>query len=253
MIRLVFLLVFAFLVYSALRYALRKKKLSTNQFFSIYFATLVGIALLFLGATGRLHPLFAVVGAVLPFMSRLISMVMHGAQMAAFVKFLKGAGLGSGQRASGGHAPDRSEIHSHYIHMTLDHDTGVMDGEILAGSLQGHRLSALPESSLTTLLDEIQGDADSVNLLVAYLDRHYPGWQDATPGGDAGRRDSRGGDAMTEREALDILGLDDDASAEDIVQAHRRMMQKMHPDRGGSTYLATKINAAKDFLMEKRR
>ena len=57
---------------------------------------------------------------------------------------------------------------------------------------------------------------------------------------------------MSESQALDILGLKEDAIKEDIIQAHRRMMQKVHPDRGGSTYLATKINAAKVLLIKIR-
>ncbi len=57
---------------------------------------------------------------------------------------------------------------------------------------------------------------------------------------------------MSESQAIDILGLKDDATKEDVIQAHRRMMQKVHPDRGGSTYLATKINAAKEILVKIR-
>ena len=54
---------------------------------------------------------------------------------------------------------------------------------------------------------------------------------------------------MDRHTALEILGLEEGASKDEIVQAHRRLMQKMHPDRGGSDFLAKKINAARDFLL----
>jgi DnaJ-class molecular chaperone len=54
---------------------------------------------------------------------------------------------------------------------------------------------------------------------------------------------------MSREEALSILGLKADAGREDIIAAHRRLMQKVHPDRGGSDYMAAQINKAKDILL----
>ena len=59
----------------------------------------------------------------------------------------------------------------------------------------------------------------------------------------------RGKQAMSIDEAMEVLGLKPGYSKEDVKQAHRRMMQKVHPDRGGSDYLAAQINQAKDILL----
>ena len=227
-----------------LRILLAKKNLSVKQFFTLYIATLAGLTLLYLGVTGRLHPLFVLLGAVLPFLARLMSIISLGSRFANIL-----GGLGHMRPgAAGGKAPLSSEITTRFIHMVLFHDTGIMDGDILEGTAKGAKLSQLTLAQLLSLLAEIQHDADSCNLLAAYLDREHEGWRenDAEPAS----RPSEG--AMTEAQALDILGLDEQAAREDIILAHRRMMQKVHPDRGGSTYLATKINAAKELLLETR-
>jgi DnaJ homolog subfamily C member 19 len=70
-------------------------------------------------------------------------------------------------------------------------------------------------------------------------------------------QDSRGGQSsgkpgtgkMSIAQAYEVLGLNPNASRDEIIQAHRRMMQKVHPDRGGSDYLASQINQAKDTLL----
>lgn len=62
---------------------------------------------------------------------------------------------------------------------------------------------------------------------------------------------SPGNSELTEDEAWQLLGLEPGASREDIIQAHKRLIQKLHPDRGGNDYLAAKLNAARDLLLEK--
>ena len=57
--------------------------------------------------------------------------------------------------------------------------------------------------------------------------------------------------SMTEEQAYNILGLENTATQEDIIDAHRRLMQKIHPDRGGTDFLASQINQAKDLLLKK--
>ena len=243
MARLIVLFIIAFLLFAALRLLLAKKNLSVKQFFTIYLATLAGLILLFLGVTGRLHPLFALVGAVLPLAARLLPWINRGAQFASLFRFLKNVNMGPA--AGQANSPQSSEIESKFLQMVLFHDTGMMDGTVRAGKFKDSKLSQLELAQLMELMQELQSDPDSGNLLAAYLDREHSGWQSAA-GSQAPPQSSS---EMTKSEALEILGVAGNATDDDIVQAHRRLIQKVHPDRGGSDYLAAKINAAKDFLL----
>jgi hypothetical protein len=144
-----------------------------------------------------------------------------------------------------------SRVRAPYVEMELDHDSGVMRGRITAGRHQGTALDTLEMDALLGVLTEV--DADSRALLEAYLDRREPGWREHAQGGAApGQRAVRSG-KMTEEEAYQILGVPAGASAEDIGRAHRTLMKKLHPDQGGSTYLAAQINEAKEVLLRRHR
>jgi DnaJ-domain-containing protein 1 len=145
-----------------------------------------------------------------------------------------------------------------YLRMWLDHDSGAMSGQVLRGGFEGRMLNDLSLSELLILLDEcLRDDQQSAVVLEAYLDRTQPDdWRSAGAGaGNAGSQAGGGsggrtsGGAMTREEAYEILGLQPGATTEEIKDAHKRLMLKMHPDQGGSTYLAAKINQAKDLLM----
>ncbi len=141
-----------------------------------------------------------------------------------------------------------SSVRSPLLEMRLDHDTGAMDGEVLAGPFRGRRLSAMSRAELLQLAAAVDpADAQTLRLLRAYLDRVHPGWQanDAPP-------PPPGGGPMTRAEALRILGLPPDADAEAVRAAHRRLVRRVHPDLGGSAALAAQINAAKDLLLGPR-
>ncbi len=144
----------------------------------------------------------------------------------------------------------QSTVRSAMLDMMLDHDTGDMDGTVLAGNFEGRQLSVLAEDELFDLLREIADDRESVDLLEAYLDRRLPGWRDdAQPDLGTGQAGPRHSGAMTEQEAHQILGLEAGATIVEIRKAHRKLMQRVHPDLGGSDFLAQRINEAKDFLL----
>jgi hypothetical protein len=146
-----------------------------------------------------------------------------------------------------------SRVRSAFVEMELDHDTGAMQGRILAGRHEGVPLEALDVPTLVGCLPEI--DEESRALLMAYLDRREPSWREHAQGDAAtgpGRSSGSSG-KMTEEEAYQILGVQPGASAEDIGRAHRALMKKLHPDQGGSTYLAARVNEAKDVLLRRHR
>jgi hypothetical protein len=149
-------------------------------------------------------------------------------------------------QAAPGSAGQTSTVETGILRMQLAHDSGELQGEVLQGTFQGWFLKEMSREQLVELLQYCQAtDPESVQLLDSYLQQRFPGETDFSQQ-QAGNNDS--GD-MNRREALSILGLPEDASDEDIVAAHRKLIQKLHPDRGGNDYLASKINQAKDFLL----
>jgi hypothetical protein len=144
-----------------------------------------------------------------------------------------------------------SRVRTAFIEMELEHDTGAMRGQILAGPHDGRSLDALDVPTLVRLLGEI--DEESRALLAAYLDRRDAGWREHADAGAAAGNGPAAGGPMTEEEAYQILGLQPGASAEEIGRTHRSLMKKLHPDQGGSTYLAARVNQAKDVLLRRHR
>jgi hypothetical protein len=149
-----------------------------------------------------------------------------------------------GRRSEG----QKSSVRTAMLAMELDHDTGTLDGEVLAGQFKGRRLRSMSFDELLRFLPECRTAGDqSANLLEAYLDRMHDGWRSTSGQGKrAGPMPPSG--SMTRDEAYAVLGLRSNASKEDIRSAHRRLMKQYHPDHGGSDYLASKINQAKEIL-----
>ncbi|MDF2764817.1 MAG: putative heat shock protein DnaJ, N-terminal [Rhodospirillales bacterium] len=151
--------------------------------------------------------------------------------------------------AAGGPSPGRSStVATRYFRMSLDHDTGTVSGEVTEGRFSGRSLADLSLEDLLALRRECADDAQSVSVLEAYLDKLHPDWRGGAS--DSSQEPPAGaGGAMTLDEARAILGVGPGASEDEIRDAHRRLMQKLHPDRGGSTYLAAQINRARDLLL----
>lgn len=204
--------------------------------------------LLLLTASGRLHWLAALAAGALPFLRGLAGLVAG-----PLISNLLRNRLFGRSRPPPGDAgdppPKDSTVATRELRMTLNHETGAMDGDVLVGRAAGQRLSQMDLPALRAILAELS-DEDSRQLLGAYLDRRFPGWSDAEPGHAHEREAPAGTTAMDIEQALAVLGLDAAASKDDIIGAHRRLMQKLHPDRGGTDYLAATLNLAKKVLLD---
>lgn len=217
--------------------------LSTRQTVVTSGVALAVIAVVALTATGRLNWIVTALAAAIG-LGRWIG---GGARMALWLRALRGGPpnpAASSSRPQTGSDTGTTSTESPFFRMTLHHSSGHMDGEIKRGRHLGRFLSELKFEELVALIHEVQ-DYDSQHLLESYLDHHYPDWR---------VQRNRGADLskpmMDRREALEALGLGDGASRDEIVAAHRRLIQRLHPDRGGSTYLAALLNQAKDILID---
>jgi hypothetical protein len=166
----------------------------------------------------------------------------------AFPYLRRARSMFSGFRNAGAGAAS-SDVVTPYLRMSLDHETGTMAGTVLAGRFEGMRLSELATADLVALLRECRAaDAEGARLLEAYLDRLHPEWRDDISAGQSAP--SRGSGDMSVAEAYEILGLQPGADEAAITAAYHRLMMQLHPDHGGTDYLATKINRARDILLK---
>ncbi len=202
---------------------------------------LAGALAIFLAVTGKVH--LAVIPIALVLLLRLLGWLSRG----------------GGMRVGGQPSPGQtSAVETRYLRMTLEHDSGEMTGEVLEGRYVGRTLGDLSFEQLADLHREcVQGDHQSAQLLEAYLERNFgadwaakAGTRKADTAGSSGRTAGRSSAAMSKEEACEILGVGPDAAEDEIKAAHHRLMLKLHPDQGGSTYLAGKINRAKEVLLE---
>jgi hypothetical protein len=204
---------------------------------------IIGTALaVYLIVSGRImQALFA-----LPFYAPVLIGILRRIGM-----FRRAASMGGGAPGSTGQT---SDVETGWLSMQLDHDTGEMEGEVRRGRFGGSVLSGLDFADLMLLLDELdREDRESADLLEAYLDRRFPDWRDEGQADDRDAADGASGTGgrggMSVAQAREILGLDGDATSDDVRAAHKRLMKHAHPDNGGSTWLAQQINEAKDVLL----
>jgi hypothetical protein len=244
--RFIYLVVIIIAVLLALRWFARTPPGQVKK--TLVRVALIGGAglLIVLAATGRLHWLFAVLGGMIPFAQRALGLLRTWNLFKSMRGRIPGLNPGGTTRQQ-----QDSTIETRFLRMTLDHTTGELNGTILDGTHRGCLLQELTRDELIGLLKEYRvEDIDSATLLESYLDRCFgPEWRGEAPEMHHDETPPQGS-GMTQQEAWSILGLDPGASKKDIREAHRRLMQKLHPDRGGSTYLAAKINQAKDLLLD---
>lgn len=188
-----------------------------------------GAVLVGLIASDRLGPALAVAGGLAP-------LVLRGRKL--WRRYHDGASTAGGRT---------SEVETELLRMKLDHDTGAMSGQVRRGPYAGRRVEDLDQNELIALWRQcIAEDESGARLLESYLDRLRPDWRQGTSSRGGA---SAPGDVMTREQAYAILDLEPGANGEQIKEAHRRLMMKLHPDHGGSTFLAAQINRAKEFLL----
>lgn len=220
----------------------RVKAMPPHKRRSGYVQLILGIAALaaiLLTAMGKMHWIGAALTGVLVAARQLLPLLVRAFPL--LQKWSQQSSRPSGQQ---------SEVKTELLRMTLDHGTGELQGEVLSGPFKDWLLSEMNLEQLKNLFDFCQAqDPDSEQLLISYLEQRFPdGWQNED-GGQSDRATPQN-DGMSRSEALAVLGVDEDASEDAIIAAHRSLIQKLHPDRGGNDYLAAKINEAKDFLLK---
>ncbi|WP_086464687.1 J domain-containing protein [Oceanibaculum nanhaiense] len=202
-------------------------------------AVLLVAAIGILFVRGQLGYLIALAGGLVPFIWRWRS-ILQSVRNAA-------------KAAQGPSQGQSSEIVTRLLSMRLDHDSGEMHGHVLEGQFRNRSLDTLSHTEMAALLSECHAaDAQSAQVLEAYLDRmHGPDWR-ADFGAEGTAEAAQASGPMTPDQAREILGLAPGATPEEIREAHKRLMMANHPDHGGSTYLAAQINRAKDVLLGKK-
>ncbi len=198
---------------------------------------LVSAGLLGLVVTGKAHWIVAVIGMALPFVRRLWLLLRY-------VPFLASMGSYAGLK-------NRSmpRFESEWLRLEFHIAYRRLDGVVLKGDFEGKRLSQMRDEDLGLLLQCLrQNDRKGALLLQSYLmqTRMRGEANQRTEGEEQAFARSQG---MTTAEALLILGVTENASKEEITKAYKILMQRLHPDRGGSNYLAEKINLAKKTLL----
>jgi hypothetical protein len=202
------------------------------------------VAAIFLAATGRMHWFGAAFTALLVFARQVLPLILRFFPM---LVSLRGKSAPTGGPSGGPSGGQTSTVETALLRMHLHHDSGALQGEVLKGAFTGWRLADMDRQQLEQLFAYCgREDADSQQLLDSYLHQRFPG---EAAFGRQPQSGTGSAHSMGRAEALAVLGLQDGATAEEIVAAHRKLIQKLHPDRGGNDYLAAQVNRAKDILL----
>jgi hypothetical protein len=224
----------------AIYYLWRVRSMPPHKQRSGYIKFLLGLMIalvVVLTLTGRMHWVGAAITGAFVFLRQILPWIIRALP---FLNKLREQNTQSGE----------SSIQTNHLSATLDHGSGHIDGEIIEGPHKGWLLSELSIMQLEDLLAHYQTeDEESAELLEAYIDQRR---QQADQNSEQQRSANRAASDQSARaEALAILGLDEGSTEDEVVAAHRSLIQKLHPDRGGNDFLAAKINQAKDILLNK--
>ncbi len=231
-----------FIIYGADKFKKNKHKIDKTLILKISTGVLLVLCVL-LVLTGRAHWVAALAAGVFALLQRLVPLLLKFLPFIhqQYKKHQKGQVQGANQ----------SEVRTDILVMILDPNSGHLDGEVLAGDFVGKHLSELDKEQLEQLYDYCcHQDEESAQLLGAYMQKRFMGrWKGSQQ--YAGSQRALSSTEIDRKEALSILALEEGVTDEEIIQAHRKLIQKIHPDRGGSDYLAAKVNEAKRVLLGK--
>lgn len=224
----------------AIHYLWRIRNMPPHKQRAGYVKFLIGLTVatvIVLTVTGRMHWVGAALTGAFVFLRQILPWVIRALP---FLNKLRQQNTQAGQSA----------IQTNHLSATLDHATGSIDGEVIEGPHKGWLLSELSLEQLDELLRHYQTeDEESAQLLVAYIDQRHQQAEQASEKQHSANKTAASESARSE--AFATLGLEDNATEEEIIAAHRSLIQKLHPDRGGNDFLAAKINQAKDILLSK--
>jgi len=245
MTRIALALLFIGILSTIILYRRKKTPQQRKKFIYKLLLSILALILILLTLTGRMHFLVAIGAAALPFLSRLLPLIKY-------VPILRNLY----QQRKATKQPDKgkvSTVETSLFIMTLNQDTGQMDGNILSGEFTDKKLSELSSDQLLVLYHLTKNDhPDSLSVLEAYMDREKgENWRQDYEEKTQEQPNHNATNEISTAEALDILGLESGANRKEIIDTHRKLIQKLHPDRGGSNYLAAKLNQAKAHLLGK--
>lgn len=225
-----------------------KKTPINSKIVLIAVGILAGV-LLFASLRGMIHPLAAVGTIALPFLRRMLGFLPWLSLFSQFRNQMGGASSFNPFQQFGTANDDNSGSNASTgeVSMSLDHGSGTIEGEILQGTYVNRTLSSMTDAEIADFYHGLK-EEESRRLIEAYIERHRPNLGESETG-DQNQSTANEGE-MTAQRAADVLGLGPNATRKEVVAAHRRLIQHLHPDQGGSSYLAAEINEARRVLLD---
>lgn len=240
-VRIILLIAFLFVAFTVVHRLKQTPPAQRRRLYWQYGIAIAALLLVLLAVTGRIHWLGALFGALLPVARNALPWLLR-----LFPVFNH---LRKTRQQSPPQGGQQSQVRTEVLAMSMDHDSRKLSGEVISGPYKGSQLDDMALAQLEQLLEYChQQDKEGARLLLTYLNHRFGDrWQQQ---GQGQQQTAQQHGDMDREAALAVLGLGPNPSREEVIKAHRRMMQKMHPDRGGSDYLAAQINQAKDLLLD---